>query len=339
MPDDVDDMPGTILPRALFRELIAALRPQPIPGEAQALRALGDPAVNHNGAKQAVEISYAGHLQRFFVKKLAVGVGEAARYRAMLHAGAPVAALIASRMQGGHEVIVIEHLGRIGIEPGNAREFGEYLDALAQFQACATTDLPHDPQWIRHWLTHLQEVWQHTRDGAWGATLQSQACLLDGRWNGMRRMADELAAQLERLPRVPTHHDPAYGNVGRSAAGTPLVLFDLQYCSLHPWGRDLALALGGFAQAWPSTDGRGPWIERFCATYNRTAAQPVTVAQAETAVVLHLAAYRCWCDGFMLQAAESAVARDPVGFQLSWGTWLGRVWTQLHDWVERGTVP
>jgi hypothetical protein len=289
---------------------------------AAAFTALGPANSGQHGAHQPMEVTSAQGRSRVFIKVLAPTLREAASYRVLTRAQAPLARLLAAGDHAGDEVVVLEHLACIGIGELTQHAFGEFIDTLARFHACQAQELPVTPAtWMSTWLESLQQAWHCARGGDWGSGMAHHAAVLDGAWPAVRGLALELAERINQLPWVTMHHDPAYSNIGRRSADAPLVFFDLHYGSRFPWGRDLALALVGFVQPWPDQAGREPWIECYCDTFQRQAVITLD-CDVHLAVAQQLAAYRCWFDAPTLRSAQAAHQRDAEGFQHRDGTWL-----------------
>jgi hypothetical protein len=289
-----------------------------------------------NGRFARATLGSGTHQRQLAIKVVTQGLHEAEAYRALGCAGAPVAQLYAwFSAPDGREVLLLEHLPRIGIGRGE-HEFGLFVDTLARFNATAAPGLTVvGSRWLMRWLEWAQVAWERARSGAWGEPMRLAAGGLDGSWPALRVLAGDVQSELEGLPLETTHQDPNLENCGWRDDGS-LVLFDLSSAGRYPAGADLGLVLGGATQTWPDARGRGPWIDRYCSA--RAGCGPsLPRAQLAHAVDLHVAAAVMWFDALAFERADHR-------FSLAGGVdagvlaWYHRKWRRLKRMLSDGIV-
>jgi len=168
-----------------------------------------------------------------FVKEIADRSSrEAARYRYLSEHGVPVARLLATVDRAESEVIVLEFLPTIGIDPGDADELlaaagklNAVTDAPAEvFTARPGMDQASFDAVVLDALTRLQLSFPVVEPARWATSY--------------RRGADAY----RELPRTLTHGELAPQQVGRTPEGA-LVLFDLETAAERPRFADVANVL------------------------------------------------------------------------------------------------
>ncbi len=324
------------LPPALLKQLAQDLLQAPPAAEVHLVCSPAE--VRMNGTCGAATLHAGGRTLRLFLKAVDHGLGEAGVYRRMGPAGAPIAHLHADlRLEDGRELLVLEHLPRIGLainEAAFAGEFATFIDSLADFNATPAPGLPVRTGALSGNLRLTREAWSRGRTGRWGESWVAAAAILDGRWPAIERLVEHLQSQLESLPLDACHQDPLFGNCGWRADGT-LVLIDLSYASRHPGLLDLALVLGCCAQPWPGAAGRGPWIERYVDRYNRRSRHRLHQPGAGAGVLAHQQAAVFWLDERTLAAGEQRIQAEMAASGASGaGAWYARTWRRLLGMVD-----
>jgi hypothetical protein len=323
---------GIGIPDQAIAAAARAVFPAGSPVEARLRIEPGESRANGRIAKARLEMG--GRQRPIVVKAVAPGMAEAAAYSALAEGGAPVAQLYAwFRAPDGREVLLLEHLPRVGID-GGEREFGVFVEALAAFNAVVAPALPTvAPTWLRVWLASAHRAWERARSGAWGEGMRAAAAGLEASWPALGRLASEIQRELGELPLDATHQDPNLENCGWRDDGS-LVFFDLSSAARYAAFADLGLALGGATQPWPSANGRGPWIERYREAYARRRPDAPSAAVVARAVDLHIAAAVMWFDDLAFARADRKFSAEPptVGAL----AWYERKWRRLRRMPEIG---
>lgn len=156
---------------------------------------------------------------------------EAEAYRFLAGHGIPVPHLLASLDRPGDEIIVLEFLPRIGIDPTSRGEIDELLRVLARLNAIAVEPGTHASPPGRA----PAEMEARRRAGLDRLALDPRARVEPDRWlQAYRRARDATDA----MPQALTHGEFAPQQAGWSARGE-LVIFDLATLGTRPRFADL----------------------------------------------------------------------------------------------------
>lgn len=198
------------LPFGLTWSDLATLLPEPMTWTAR------DPAGLHKG--QSCILTFADETA-IFVKQTH---REAAKYRYLAAHQVPTPRLLHTVERDDHEIILLECLPRIGIEPGEADDL---LRLVARLNAII--DPPLDVFETGPGRPGFDDLMR---------AVLGQITVDPARWFDLYRRAKGAVAT---FPLALNHGEMYFQQVGRSAAGE-LVVFDLETMSLHPRFADIA---------------------------------------------------------------------------------------------------
>lgn len=167
-----------------------------------------------------------------FIKANAPEQREADAYRFLASHGIPVSQLLASVERRGQEILVLEFLPRIGIDPTSRAEVDELLRVLARLNAIAVEPGSHEAPPGRP----EAEMDAARRAGLDRLALDPRARVNPGQWLQAYRRASEAT---RAMPPALTHGEFALQQAGWSAHGE-LVIFDLATLGTRPRFADLA---------------------------------------------------------------------------------------------------
>jgi hypothetical protein len=329
----MDASANSLLPERAAQAIAAAILGRPI----TAAELIIDPPVIRPNGTIAMAMLKVGEAQHeLVIKSLPRHLHEAAAYRCLTQAGAPVATMYMDFMHRGREVIVLERLPRIGhtLEPG---EFAAVITALARFNAVAPPTLPAPkPGWLVQQLSVWRMAWQRALAGAWGGTMAECAAPLVDAWDDLERLAVDIERELAELPLAATHHDPCLGNCGWNADGE-VRFIDLGYVTRHALFADVTIKLGRSADPWPSSDGREPWIALYCDVGGQAGMERISMRRALRAVAVQAASLSMWLDEPTWSRADAElVASPPANTLHGWAWWFARTWRRLAAMRDMG---
>ena len=284
-----------------------------------------------NAVVQAVDVVHGGHRRPCLIKRQLGDQREQLAWVTMQAGGAPIPDWYGAWTdERDHEVLLLERLPIVGIDGLQSQVFSELVQAIAAFNAVSAEGLPGCPaDQVVRWTGCLERLWRSCCDGRFGPTAIGPAMELAGRWSFVTAWAERIDHDLAGLPWVPTHQDPAFANCGRRSADGPILLFDLGQTDRSPIGRDLALLLGGFTQAQPTSVPDAHWLAHWLREFSARSPIVIAIEELEHAVDLHRQAQHLWMDDRTIDRAVNAHSSDESDFSTTWGAWFARKWRAL----------
>ncbi|MFW5829127.1 MAG: hypothetical protein ACOCXA_02595 [Planctomycetota bacterium] len=197
--------------------------------------------------KQFARIDWrAGTLQgscRIVAKAFPEGRGEAACYRALgRHAILPRVVACRDR-RDGTEILLLERLDQVGLDPTDGQELSDLLRSLAVFNAIVPqAALPQVDleQWCQQTLAILPALLAECRQGFHGRDCAAEANAWPRSRVPLAAACAEAAKRAAICPQGVVHLDPAPQNCGRRSTASDIVLFDLQTLRSGPVVADAA---------------------------------------------------------------------------------------------------
>ncbi len=186
-----------------------------------------------------------------FIKRCPAGRGEAVHYRELTRQGVPLPRLHSVTLEAdSSEVLCLEALSAIGIDPRSEDEWRAFLSLLARFNACEIT-----PEYEVH--LHPYHLVGQVSPGRWllgnnpnptdDALSESLRSVGVGvsELSALIRTAQSLFARTHAHPTGLLHLDFLFDNVGWRGEREELVVFDFQKNARGPRFADVSGHLGG----------------------------------------------------------------------------------------------